>query len=162
MMAERDLDRFLRARRVAVLSMPREGKAPLTTPIWYDWDGSRFRLQVEVTSAKAKLLARRGPLPASLTIQSEVPPYRYAVAYGTARLRDNDAGLRDVVSRRYFGSVAGKMYVQQETEAGRTEEQLRVIEIVPDRFVTHDFHAEAGLSGRAWFALWRWFNPVPA
>jgi hypothetical protein len=87
MMNGTDLYRFFRNRRVAVLSIPREpGKPPLTTPVWYDWDGSAFRIQVEATSAKAKHVARLGAAPVSLAVQSEVPPYRYAVIYGQATL----------------------------------------------------------------------------
>jgi len=81
------LDRFFHDRRVAVLAIPRDaGRPPLTTPIWYDWDGAAFRIQVDDTSAKAKRIAKLGRAPVSLTIQSEVPPYRYAVVYGTAFL----------------------------------------------------------------------------
>jgi hypothetical protein len=37
-----------------------------------------------------------------------------------------------------------------------------VITIVPDRIVSHDFGPEAGWFGRAFFRVWRIFNPVPA
>ena len=40
--------------------------------------------------------------------------------------------------------------------------QLTTIEIHPKRFVTHDFRPEAGLSGRLYFAIYRWLRPVPA
>jgi hypothetical protein len=38
----------------------------------------------------------------------------------------------------------------------------RVITIVPERVVSHDFGPEAGAFGRTFFRLWRLFNPVPA
>src|SRR5882672_9339215 len=109
MMTAATLDRFFRARRVAVLAIPRDdGRPPLTTPIWYDWDGTTFRLQVDATGAKAKRLAKLGRAQVSLTIQSEVPPYRYAVVYGTATLGpSDDPALRVRVARHYFGRVAG-------------------------------------------------------
>ena len=164
MMDEPTLDRFFRDRRVAVLSIPRDGgRPPLTHPIWYDWDGAAFRLQVDATSAKAKRIAKLGTAPVSLTIQSEVPPYRYAVVYGTATLGPNtDLGLRRRVARRYFGRVAGDQYVQQETAAGRGENTLRVITIAPERLTSHDFGPEAGWFGRLYFRVWRVLNPVPA
>jgi hypothetical protein len=162
MTASADLDAFLRARRVAVIALPRAtGKPPLTTPIWYDWDGTVFRLEVEVTSAKGKLLAR-GPLPVSLTIQSEVAPYRYAIAYGTATLGPLEPGLRARLAYRYFGRTAGNLYLQQQDAAGRGDELLCTVRIVPERFATHDFRPEAGVTGRLWFGLWRWFHPSPA
>lgn len=157
------LDAFLRGRRIAVLAIPRAAKPPLTSPIWYDYDGSCFRIQVEAASAKAKAIGRQGTVLVSLTIQSEVPPYRYAIAYGTARLRSQgDADLRRRVARRYFGRLAGDMYVAEEEKQGRHADQLRVIEIVPERFVTHDFRPEAGWFGRLYFAIYRWLRPVPA
>src|SRR5262245_65648623 len=101
MMDQATLDRFFRDRRVAVLSIPRDdGRPPLTTPVWYDWDGTAFRIQVEDTSAKAKRIAKLGRAAVSLVIQSEVPPYRYAVVYGTATLGPStDPGLRTPVAR---------------------------------------------------------------
>lgn len=157
------VERFLRQRRVAVLAIPRPGRSPLATPVWFEWDGSRFRIQVERGSAKAKALAGDAPVPVALTVQSEVPPYRYAVIHGQARLRPNDRpGLRRELARRYFGRMAGDMYVAGEVERGVDDAALHVIEIEPERTVAHDFRPEAGLSGRLYFALYRWLRPVPA
>ncbi len=78
--------------------------------------------------------AKLGRAPVCLTIQSEVPPYRYA----------------------------GDQYVRGETAAGRGEAAVRVITITPKRTVSHDFAPEAGWFGRVYFRLWRLLNPVPA
>jgi nitroimidazol reductase NimA-like FMN-containing flavoprotein (pyridoxamine 5'-phosphate oxidase superfamily) len=157
------VDPFLRDRRVAVLAISRGDRAPLTTPVWYDYDGACFRIQVEATSAKAKAVARRGTVPVSLAVQSEVPPYRYVVVYGAATLRaTGDAALRRRVARRYFGRLAGDSYVAQEEQRGVAAGALRIVEVVPERVVTHDFRPEAGRFGRLYFALWRRLRPVPA
>jgi nitroimidazol reductase NimA-like FMN-containing flavoprotein (pyridoxamine 5'-phosphate oxidase superfamily) len=162
-MDEKKLESFLRARRVAVLAIPREGRSPLTAPVWYDYDGTRFRVQVEATSAKAKLFAGRDAIPVSLTVQSEVPPYRYAVVHGSARLGANaEAGLRRRLARRYFGGPGGDLYVAEEEKRGVDDAALRVIEVAPDRVVSHDFHEEAGRLGRLYFRLYRLLRPVPA
>jgi len=163
MMDPARLDAFLRDRRVGVLAIPREGRPPLSTPIWYDWDGRRVRMQVEATSAKAKLLGRAGgTLRVTLTVQAEAPPYRYAVLYGPALLGANEPGLRRRIADRYFGRMAGGMYVQQEEAAGRNESALRVVEMVPDRVASQDFGPDAGRFGRVYFALWRWLHPTRA
>jgi hypothetical protein len=163
MMDAPTLDQFLRERRVGVLAIPRDGKAPLATPIWYDYDGSVFRIQIEATSAKAKAIARLGTAAVSLAVQSELPPYRYAVVYGIASLgASTDPKLRTRVARRYFGRFAGDQYVRQETADGRGETVLRVVTITPERVVSHDFRPEAGWFGRLYFALWRRLHPVPA
>jgi nitroimidazol reductase NimA-like FMN-containing flavoprotein (pyridoxamine 5'-phosphate oxidase superfamily) len=148
---------------VAVLAIPRVDRSPLTTPVWYDYDGTRFRVQVEATSAKAKALARTSTLPVSLTIQSEVPPYRYAIVHGRATLHANDQpGLRRRLARRYFGRLVGDMYVAEEEKRGVDDRALQVIEIVPERTVAHDFGPEAGVVGRLYFAIYRWLRPTPA
>jgi nitroimidazol reductase NimA-like FMN-containing flavoprotein (pyridoxamine 5'-phosphate oxidase superfamily) len=157
------IDGFLHDRRVGVLAIPRDGRPSLSTPVWYDWDGRRLRLQVEATSTKAKLLERAGGgLRVGFTVQAEAPPYRYAVLYGPATLQPNEPGLRRRIARRYFGRVAGDMYVQQEDAAGRDESKLRIVEIVPDRVSAHDFGPEAGRFARVYFALWRLVHPVRA
>ena len=46
----------------------------------------------------------------------------------------------------------------REAAGGRA---LCTIEVVPERFVTHDFGPEAGWFGRLWFAVWRWLHPMP-
>lgn len=157
------LDRFFRHRRVAVIAIPRAGRSPLATPVWYDFDGARFRIQVEATSAKARAFAGAESLPVSLTVQSEVPPYRYAVVHGRATLRPNDQpGLRRTLARRYFGRLVGDMYVAEEEKRGVGEQALQILELVPARTVAHDFSPEAGVTGRLYFALCRWLRPVPA
>jgi nitroimidazol reductase NimA-like FMN-containing flavoprotein (pyridoxamine 5'-phosphate oxidase superfamily) len=157
------LDRFFRGRRVAVLAIPRSGRSPLAAPVWYDWDGQRFRIQVEATSAKARLLSATVPVPVSLTIQSEVPPYRYAVVHGAALLRPNEeTGLRRRLARRYFGRLGGDLYVSEEEKRGVDDAALRLIEITTERTVAHDFRPEAGVLGRFYFALYRLVRPPPA
>jgi hypothetical protein len=52
--------------------------------------------------------------------------------------------------------------VRDETAAGRGEDALRVITVTPDRTVSKDFAPEVGWFARAYFKLWRLFNPVPA
>lgn len=157
------LDAFLRNRRIAVLAIPRPGRSPLTTPVWYDYTGAHFSVQVEATSAKAKAFAGAADLPVSLTVQSEVPPYRYAVVHGRATLRGaTEPGLRRRLARRYFGRLGGDLYVSEQERNGVDDAALRSIEIVPEHTVAHDFRPEAGRLGRLYFALYRRLRPPPA
>jgi hypothetical protein len=102
-------------------------------------------------------------VPVALAVQSEVPPYRYAVVHGPARLGPNHPpGLRRALARRYFGRLAGDQYVADEERRGVGDAALRVIEIRPERVVAHDFRPQAGAFGRLYFALYRWLRPVRA
>jgi len=162
-MTEAQMDEFFRARRVAVLSIARDGKPPLTAPIWYEWNGRVFHMHVDAKGAKAKLIGRLGRAPVALAIQSEVPPYRYVVVYGSATLSTEvDPAQRLRVARRYFGRRAGDMYVQREQQRGSRPEDMRTVEVTPERTVSHDFGPEAGWFGRLYFAVMRLFRPVPA
>ncbi len=161
-MNEDALDRFYRDRRVAILSIPRDGRSPLSAPVWYEYDGRCFRVQVEATSAKARAFAKAASLPVSLSIQSEAPPYRYAVVHGRASLGASEPGLRRRIARRYFGRVAGDLYVAEEEKKGVDDAALRVLQILPERTVAHDFRPEAGAFGRLWFGIWRRLRPTPA
>lgn len=156
------VDRFLRQRRVGVLALARIKRTPLTTPVWYEWSGQVLRIVVESDSAKARLVARHAEgVPASVTVQSEWPPYRYVVMHGTARIVDRPPGpLRKHLARRYFGLVGAASYLAQEAQRGATDDTMRVLEIAPQRVDSHDFHPEAGLVGRLYFAVYRRLRPL--
>ena len=162
-MSDAWIEPFLRDRRVAVLAIPRAGRSPLATPVWYDYDGTQFCVQVEGTSAKARAFAGSEALPVALTIQSEAPPYRYAVVHGRATLGPNvSAGLRRRLARRYFGRIGGDLYVGEQEKQGVDDAALRRIRIVPERTVSHDFRPEAGRIGRLYFRIYRWLRPSRA
>ena len=145
------LDRFFRDRRVAVLAIPRDaGRPPLTTPIWYDWDGASSASRSTTRAPRRSGSRSSAARPCRSTIQSEVPPYRYAVVYGTATLGPStDPALRTRVARRYFGRIAGDQYVaagdRRRPRRGvtpRDHDHARAL-------VSHDFGPEAGWFGRA-------------
>jgi hypothetical protein len=97
-----------------------------------------------------------------MTIQSEVPPYRYAVVYGSATLKPNDdPTLRRRIARRYLGWLAGEQFVR-DGEKEIADADMRVIEIVPERVSSTDFAPDAGWFGRAYMKIWTRLFPVQA
>jgi PPOX class probable F420-dependent enzyme len=156
------LDAFYRDRHVAVLAIPRADRPPYMSPVWYDWDGRVFRVQIEPAGAKGKLVGRQPGLQISMTIQSEVPPYRYAVVYGSATLKPNDdPTLRRRIARRYLGWLAGEQFVR-DGEKEIADADMRVLEIVPERVSSTDFAPDAGWFGRAYMKVWTRLFPVQA
>jgi PPOX class probable F420-dependent enzyme len=101
---------------------------PQVTPVWFDWDGSRLRINTAKGRVKDKNL-RRTPAVA-LTIMDPDNPYRYIQVKGrVANVTESGADAHiDALSKKYTG---------QDRYAKRTPGEVRVIfTITPDRVQT--------------------------
>lgn len=101
---------------------------PQLTPVWFDWDGSRLRINTAKGRVKDKNL-RRTPAVA-LTIMDPDNPYRYIQVKGrVANVTESGADAHiDALSKKYTG---------QDRYAKRTPGEVRVIfTITPDRVQT--------------------------
>jgi PPOX class probable F420-dependent enzyme len=102
--------------------------APQVTPVWFDWDGSRLRINTAKGRVKDKNL-RRTPTVA-VTIMDPDNPYRYVQVKGrVANVAESGADAHiDALSKKYTG---------QGRYAKRTPGEVRVIfTITPDRVQT--------------------------
>ena len=120
LMSVAEREAFLAAPRVAVLSIGRAARAPLSVPIWYAYaPGGDVGLWMEADTPKARALAAAGCC--SLVVQDATPPYRYVSVSGPVvamapiafeeellplihRYLDADAAARYIAS---FGGAAG-------------------------------------------------------
>jgi PPOX class probable F420-dependent enzyme len=101
---------------------------PQVTPVWFDWDGSRLRINTAKGRVKDKNL-RRTPAVA-LAITDPDNPYRYIQIKGrVANVTESGADAHiDALSKKYTG---------QDRYAKRTPGEVRVIfTIAPDRVQT--------------------------
>jgi PPOX class probable F420-dependent enzyme len=101
---------------------------PQVTPVWFDWDGSRLRVNTAKGRVKDKNL-RRTPAVA-LAIVDPDNPYRYIQVKGrVANVTESGADAHiDALSKKYTG---------QDRYAKRTPGEVRVIfTITPDRVQT--------------------------
>jgi len=101
---------------------------PQVTPVWFDWDGSRLRINTAKGRVKDKNL-RRTPAVA-LAIVDPDNPYRYIQVKGrVANVTESGADAHiDALSKKYTG---------QDRYAKRTPGEVRVIfTITPDRVQT--------------------------
>lgn len=57
-MSDADRDRFLAVTRLGMLSTLAADGAPLTVPVWFDWDGEAVRMFSGATSGKMRRIAR--------------------------------------------------------------------------------------------------------
>jgi PPOX class probable F420-dependent enzyme len=101
---------------------------PQVTPVWFDWDGSRLRINTAKGRVKDKNLRRTPAL--ALTIMDPDNPYRYIQVKGrVANVTESGADAHiDALSKKYTG---------QDRYAKRTPGEVRVIfTITPDRVQT--------------------------
>ena len=109
-MTQREKETFLAEVHVGVLSIAREGRGPLTAPIWYGYvPGGDIRVMIGRTSRKAGMLALGTRV--SLCAQRESAPYAYVTAEGpVVQIADGTAEDIRELARRYLGPDEGKAY----------------------------------------------------
>lgn len=137
-MSRREREQFLAELHVGVISIAEEGRAPLTVPIWYDYEpGGELWVITSPESRKGRLLERAGRF--SLVAQTEDPPYQYVSVEGpvtSTELADVEAVGRPM-ARRYLGEEGGDAYIASTTSAG--EPMGNVYRMRPERWLTVDY-----------------------
>lgn len=153
-----DVDRFVAAPRVAVLSYLRADGRPCQSPIWYRLDGARFVMTTVTGSPKERALRRDARV--CLTIQDEAAPYRAVIADAVAELRPLPPGETDRASAlRYFGRVGAGAYAKQ-TDELYSASGLTKISVAPSELRGFDNLNALSPGERVFFRL-RNHLPVP-
>lgn len=125
---------FLADLHVAVLSIAREGKGPLSLPIWYRYEpGGPVVLSMDRASLKVRLLSARGR--ATLTVQTEQPPYRYVMVEGAVTIEEHDHADSMRLAVRYLGPDLGARYVQQNPPGDHSV----TVHLHPEQWLTVDY-----------------------
>jgi len=131
-MTEDERAAFLTDLHVGILSIARTDKGPLALPIWYQYQDGDVIIGMDGNSAKAKLLRTAGR--ATMTIQTETPPYQYVMVEGPVTIaREQRDDL--VMASRYLGPELGKWYA----ENSPSTEQSVVVRLRPEQWLTGDF-----------------------
>lgn len=128
---------FLAEPRVGVLTVAAEpGRAPLTTPIWYDYaPGGDVTVLTSPGLRKARLIAEAGRF--ALCVQDTSAVYRYVTVEGpVVEVRPATKDDRLAVAGRYLPPEAAAAYVAatHEGQSGNVAITMR-----PDRWNTGDF-----------------------
>ena len=131
-MTDDERDAFLTDVHVGILAIARQDKGPLALPIWYQYEDGEIIIGMGGDSLKAKLLRKTGR--ATMTVQTEAPPYKYVSVEGPVAVlpeqRDDLA-----MATRYLGPEMGAWYV----ENNPSTEASVVARLTPERWVTCDF-----------------------
>lgn len=141
-MTPAERERFLADLHVGVLSIPEEGRGPLTIPIWYRYTpGGEVYFMTAVRSRKARLLKRGQRI--SLCVQIEQRPYRYVSVEGLITAIDPIDLERDArpLYRRYLGIEEGDAHVASAAEAIAAGREM-LVRMRPEHWLSGDYTPE--------------------
>jgi len=101
-------------------------------PIWYQYEDGDVIMGMGGDSVKAKLLRTAGR--ATLTVQTETPPYQYVSVEGPVEIRSEQ---RDdlAMASRYLGPELGEWYAKNNPSTSSSV----VARLHPERWLTSDF-----------------------
>ena len=142
-MTKQERETFLADLHVGIISIPEEGRGPLTVPIWYLYEPSgELRVVTARTSRKAQLLQHSGRF--SVCVQTETPPYKYVSVEGPIIAIEPASVERDrrPLAHRYFGRAEGDRYIEETRGDPRYVGNV-VVRMLPERWLTVDY-AKAG------------------
>lgn len=125
---------FLAEVHVGILSIPRQGRGPLSAPIWYDYiAGSQVFMFIDKLSLKAECL--RGTDCISLCVQKDSPPYVYVSVEGSFALGEADKNKHLSVAIRYLGEERGNQWMDK----FGYEEDSYMLSLSPQNWLTKDY-----------------------
>jgi nitroimidazol reductase NimA-like FMN-containing flavoprotein (pyridoxamine 5'-phosphate oxidase superfamily) len=139
-MNEEERQGFLADVHVGVLSVGREGRGPLTVPVWYTYvPGGVVTVMTGGSSAKARLIAAAGRF--SLCAQSETAPYKYVSVEGPVTETEErvDPDEARAMAYRYLGPEFGDLYLAATAE---TAAENVAIHMAPESWLASDFSKE--------------------
>ena len=145
-MTKAEREAFLAETHVAVISVAENGRAPLTIPVWYDYEpGGTVRFVTDESSRKAALIRAAGRI--SLCVQTETVPYKYVSIEGPVTIDTPDVE-RDGkgIAYKYLGKQLGDLYLAQ-VAAQRAEgvnNRPILVRLTPERWLSVDYTKSFG------------------
>ena len=125
-MSRNEREAFLADVHVGVISIPRQGRGPLTAPIWYSYElGDEVLVGMGRDSLKGQLITEGAVI--SLCAQDEKPPYKYVTIEGPVVSITDTNTDRDTrpMAIRYLGQELGDQYADQSSDAGNIQVRIK-------------------------------------
>jgi PPOX class probable F420-dependent enzyme len=133
-MTKTEREEFLAGLHVGILSVEDPGRAPLAVPMWYAVVGGEVLISTAGSSRKTRLMRRAGR--ATLTVQTETPPYRYVSVEGPVTISRERRPDHDLLfAHRYLGPKLGARYA----ESNPPGPDSVLVHLRPERWLTADF-----------------------
>lgn len=132
--AEREA--FLAEPRIGVLSVAdRDGRAPLTVPIWYGYrPGGQIWFSTGADTRKMERIRAAGRV--SLLAQAEQSPYQYVSVEGPVSAIDPARPEeRRALAERYLGPDADR-YLEATTDVAAT---MMIVRMEPEHWLSRDY-----------------------
>ena len=141
-MSVEERQKFLADLHVGIISIPRENRAPLTVPIWYDYKpGGKLWILTESGSLKGHALLNCEYI--SLCAQTENPPYQYVTVEGRFEISDSNQEVGLKMAIRYLGETMGRQYAEgsndSELDSGETDSSGIIVSFTPEKWLTVDY-----------------------
>ena len=136
-MTDAERDAFMADVHVGILAIARQDKGPLALPIWYQYEDGAVVIGMSGNSLKAKLLRAAGR--ATMTVQTEAPPYKYVSVEGPVEILNEQRDDFEMASR-YLGAEMGRWYADNNPS---TSESV-IAKLTPERWNTCDFGKAMG------------------
>ena len=125
---------YLSEVHIGVLSVPRQGRGPLSAPIWYDYSlGGDVVMFIDKHSVKSGYLKQVERI--SLCVQNENPPYVYVSVEGPFQLSEADKARHLAVAVRYLGERRGNEWM---AKFGYKEDSF-MLSMKPEFWLTKDY-----------------------
>ena len=125
-----ELERFVSAPRIALLSYLRSDGRPGQVPLWYVVADGAFVANVGTGTPKHRALLRDPRV--TVTVQDERPPYRAVTFDAVAELVDRpERAATAGIERRYFGRIGGAAYRRMLAESGQEPDGFTEITLAP-------------------------------
>ncbi len=142
-MSKAEREAFLADAHIGVLSIPEDGKGPLSSPVWYDYrPGGEVWFLTQRTARKGQILQVGARV--SLLAQTTTSPYKYVSIEGPVSdiVPSDLLGDLQPMAQRYLGEQGGKDYAAALAERYAQGNAIKVL-IRPERWLTVDYAKRA-------------------
>jgi PPOX class probable F420-dependent enzyme len=135
-MTDAQRDAFLAERRYGTLSTLRASGAPVSLPVWYEWDGTTLRMFCHEASGKLKRL-KRDARATVLVVNHPNEPENWVAFDGRITARDEGGlELAERVFDHYYPPGDERRSALDSWREMRDE--WRLLELTPDSIRFHD------------------------